>query len=105
LLAYLRASGFKTFIDDKAVGIQQHIGRHPIFAAGNSDGDFQMLERTTAGSGPIFAMIVHHDDTQREFTYDRKSHIGKIDKALDEASGRGWSVTSMKDAWKIVFAP
>ena len=67
------------FIDDKAgkpVGIQQHIGRRPLMAFGNSDGDFQMLEWTTTGPGPRFAMIVHHDDAEREWAYDRESHIG-----------------------------
>jgi phosphoglycolate phosphatase-like HAD superfamily hydrolase len=93
------------FIDDKAgkpVGIQQHIGRRPIFAAGNSDGDFQMLEWTTTGPGPRFAMIVHHDDAGREFAYDRESHIGKLDKALDAAAEKGWMIVSMKNDWKII---
>jgi hypothetical protein len=96
------------FIDDKAgkpVGIQQHIGRRPIFAAGNSDGDFQMLEWTTSGPGPRFAMIVHHDDAGREFAYDRESHIGKLAKGLDEGPKRGWSIVSMKDDWKGIFPP
>ena len=73
------------FIDDKAgkpVGIQQHIGRRPIAAFGNSDGDLQMLRWTTAGSGARFALLVHHDDAEREWAYDRTSHIGKLDKAL-----------------------
>ncbi len=94
------------FIDDKAgkpIGIQQHIGRRPIFAAGNSDGDFQMLEWTTSGPGPRFAMIVHHDDAEREFAYDRESHVGKLDKGLDEGPKRGWSIVSMKDDWKGIF--
>jgi phosphoglycolate phosphatase-like HAD superfamily hydrolase len=94
------------FIDDKAgkpVGIQQHIGRRPIFAAGNSDGDFQMLEWTTAGSGPRFGMLVHHTDADREWAYDRDSHIGKLDKCLDEAKAKGWAVTSMKDNWKTIY--
>jgi phosphoglycolate phosphatase-like HAD superfamily hydrolase len=94
------------FIDDKAgkpVGINQHIGRRPIAAFGNSDGDFQMLEWTTAGSGPRFGMIVHHDDAKREWSYDRKSSIGKLDRGLDEAPKRGWIVASMKRDWKSVF--
>jgi phosphoglycolate phosphatase-like HAD superfamily hydrolase len=94
------------FIDDKAgkpVGIHQHIGRRPIFAAGNSDGDFQMLEWTTSGPGPRFAMIVHHDDAAREFAYDRESHVGRLDKGLDEGPKRGWSVVSMKNDWNRVF--
>jgi hypothetical protein len=94
------------FIDDKSgkpVGIQRHIGRQPLMAFGNSDGDFQMLEWTTAGPGPRFAAIVHHDDEVREFAYDRHSHVGRLDKALDEAPTRGWHVISMKNDWKTVF--
>lgn len=94
------------FIDDKAgkpVGIQQHIGRRPIFAAGNSDGDFQMLEWTTADPGPRFALLIHHDDADREWAYDRDSHIGRLDKGLDEGPKRGWSVVSMKHDWKTIF--
>ena len=76
------------FIDDKAgkpVGIQQHIGRRPILAFGNSDGDLQMLQWTAAGSGARFMGLVHHTDAEREWAYDRQSHIGTLDKALDEA--------------------
>ena len=94
------------FIDDKEgkpVAIQQHIGRRPIIAFGNSDGDFQMLEWTTAGKGPRLALIVHHDDAQREFAYDRGSHIGKLEKGLDEAPQRGWSIISMKNDWKNIY--
>lgn len=94
------------FIDDKdgkPVGIQQHIGRRPIAAFGNSDGDQQMLEWTMAGNGARFALLVHHDDAQREFAYDRKSHIGTLDKAWDEAKAKGWTVVSMKDDWKRIF--
>ena len=91
--------------EGKPVGIQRHIGRRPIAAFGNSDGDFQMLEWTTAGKGPRLAMIVHHDDAEREFAYDRESHVGRLDKALSEASVRDWSVISMKDNWKIIFKP
>jgi len=94
------------FIDDKAgkpVGINQHIGRRPVAAFGNSDGDFQMLEWTTAGSGPRFGMIVHHDDAKREWAYDRKSSIGKLDRGLDEAPKRGWVVVSMQRDWKAIF--
>ena len=94
------------FIDDKAgkpVGIHQHIGRRPIFAAGNSDGDFQMLEWTTSGTGPHFGLLIHHDDAQREYAYDRESHIGRLDRALSEAPARGWSVVSMKADWKRVY--
>jgi len=94
------------FIDDKAgkpVGIHYHIGRRPIAAFGNSDGDFQMLEWTTAGSGPRFGMIVHHDDAKREWAYDRKSSIGKLDRGLDEAAKRRWVVVSMQRDWKSIF--
>jgi phosphoserine phosphatase len=94
------------FIDDKEgkpVAIQQHIGRRPIMAFGNSDGDFQMLEWTTAGKGPRLALIVHHDDAQREYAYDKGSHIGKLEKGLDEAPQRGWSIISMKNDWKNIY--
>jgi hypothetical protein len=94
------------FIDDKAgkpVCIQQHIGRRPIMAFGNSDGDFQMLEWTTSGEGLRFGLIVHHDDVEREWAYDRESHIGKLDQGLDEGAKRGWTILSMKGAWGTVF--
>lgn len=93
-------------INDKAgkpVGIESHIGRRPIFAAGNSDGDQQMLEWTMAGDGARFALLVHHDDAKREYAYDRKSHIGTLDKAWDEAVEKGWTIVSMKDDWKTIF--
>ena len=82
------------FIDDEAgkpVGIQRHIGRRPILAFGNSDGDFEMLEWTTSGPGPRLGLIVHHDDAEREFAYDRESHIGRLARGLDEAPARGWT--------------
>ena len=100
------------FIDDgpgKPLGINRFIGRRPIMAFGNSDGDLQMLQYTTAGGpadgskGPRFAGIVHHTDAEREFAYDRQSHIGKLDKALDEAAAKGWCVVDMKNDWKTVF--
>ena len=94
------------FIDDKAgkpVGIHQHIGRRPIFAAGNSDGDFQMLEWTTAGKGPHFGMLVHHTDAKREWAYDRDSHIGKLSRGLDEAKERGWLLVDMKNDWTAIY--
>jgi len=94
------------FVDDgpgKAEGINTFIGRRPIMAFGNSDGDQQMLEWTTAGSGMRFALIVHHDDSEREWAYDRKSQIGKLDKAWDEAVAKGWTILSMKDDWKTIF--
>jgi phosphoglycolate phosphatase-like HAD superfamily hydrolase len=93
------------FIDDKAgkpVGIHQHIGRRPVFAAGNSDGDFEMLEWTTTGNGPRFGMLVHHDDAEREWAYDRESHIGKLAMGLDEGPDRGWAIVSMKNDWKRI---
>jgi phosphoserine phosphatase len=94
------------FIDDKAgkpVGIHQHIGRRPVLAFGNSDGDFEMLEWTTAGEGPRLGLILHHDDGEREFAYDRESSAGRLNRGLDEAARRGWQVVSMKRDWKQVF--
>ena len=94
------------FIDDKAgkpVAINQHIGRRPIAAFGNSDGDLQTLQWATAGSGARFALLVHHTDAEREWTYDRTSSIGRLDKALDEAQAKGWTVVDMKNDWKIIF--
>jgi phosphoglycolate phosphatase-like HAD superfamily hydrolase len=94
------------FIDDKAgkpVGINQYIGRRPIAAFGNSDGDLQMLQWTTAGAGARFALIVHHTDAEREWAYDRKSSVGRLDKALDEAKAKGWTVVDMKNDWETVF--
>lgn len=94
------------FIDDKAgkpVAIGKFIGRRPILAFGNSDGDFQMLEWTTSGPGPRLGLLVRHDDARREFAYDRQSPFGRLDKALDEAPKRGWTVVSMKADWKKVF--
>lgn len=94
------------FIDDgpgKPVGINRAIGRRPIFAAGNSDGDYEMLRWTTAGEGPRFALLVHHTDAEREYAYDRKSAFGKLDKALDEAGRRNWLVVDMKNDWKKIY--
>ncbi len=94
------------FINDKAgkpVGINAHIGRRPIAAFGNSDGDLEMLEWTTASGGARLGMIVHHDDAAREYAYDRKSHFGKLDKGLVEAPKHGWTLISMKNDWKKVF--
>ena len=93
------------FIDDKAgkpVAIDRRIGRRPIFAGGNSDGDLQMLQWTTGGTGPRFGLIVHHTDAAREWAYDRDSHIGRLDKALDAAAGNGWTVVDMKNDWRVV---
>jgi hypothetical protein len=96
------------FINDKAgkpVGIHQFIGRRPLLAFGNSDGDHQMLQWTAAGSGARFMGLVHHTDAEREWAYDRQSHIGQLDKALDEALARGWTVVNMQQDWKIIFPP
>jgi hypothetical protein len=94
------------FIDDKAgkpVGINQHIGRRPIAAFGNSDGDLQMLQWVAAGGGESFCLYVHHTDADREWAYDRESGIGRLDLGLDEATARGWTVVDMKRDWKAVF--
>jgi len=94
------------FIDDKQgkpVGINQHIGRRPILAFGNSDGDLQMFQWTAAGQGSRFIGIVHHTDAEREWAYDRKSHVGRLDKALDEAKTKGWTLVNMKKDWNRVF--
>ena len=92
-------------VDDKAgkpVGIHQVIGRRPIAAFGNSDGDFEMLEWTTSRPGPHFGLIVHHTDAEREWAYDRSSHIGPLARGLDEAPKRGWIVADMKQDWKVI---
>ena len=94
------------FIDDgpgKPVGINTFIGRRPIFAFGNSDGDKEMLEWAWACGKHCFAGLVHHTDAEREYAYDRDSHVGKLDKALTEAEGRGWTVVDMKNDWKTIF--
>jgi phosphoglycolate phosphatase-like HAD superfamily hydrolase len=96
------------FIDDgpgKPAGIQTFIGRRPIAAFGNSDGDREMLEWTTAGKGTRFGLIVHHTDAEREWAYDRTSHIGKLDKALDQAKEKKWTVVDMKKDWKTIYPP
>jgi phosphoserine phosphatase len=95
------------FVDDgpgKPVGINKFIGRRPILAAGNSDGDYEMLCWVMAGHGPHFAMIIHHTDADREYAYDRKSDFGKLDKALDEAESRDWLLVDMKADWKKIYA-
>jgi hypothetical protein len=94
------------FIDDKAgkpVGINQHIGRRPIAAFGNSDGDLQMLQWVNAGSGERFCLYVHHTDAEREWKYDRDSSIGSLDEGLDEAQEKGWTVVDMKRDWSRIF--
>jgi phosphoglycolate phosphatase-like HAD superfamily hydrolase len=93
-------------VDDKAgkpVGIHRYIGRRPIAAFGNSDGDLQMLQWTCAGAGARFCLYVHHTDAEREWAYDRESHIGRLDKGLDEAAASGWTVVDMKRDWNRVF--
>ena len=94
------------FVDDKEgkpVGINSHIGRRPIAAFGNSDGDLQMLQWTAAGHGARLVLYVHHTDAEREWAYDRTSPVGQLDKGLDEASDRGWTVVDMKEDWKNVY--
>ena len=94
------------FVDDKEgkpVGIMQNIGRRPILAAGNSDGDFQMLEFTTAGTGARLGLLVHHTDAEREFAYDREGHIGVLNRGQDEAGARGWLLVDMAVDWFRVF--
>ena len=95
------------FIDDKAgkpVAIEKFIGRRPLLAFGNSDGDQQMLEWTAAGRGSRFMGLVHHTDAKREYAYDRTSDFGRLDKALDEAIAKGWIVVDMQKDWKRIFA-
>lgn len=94
------------FINDKAgkpLGILQHISRRPVLAFGNSDGDFQMLEWTTAGEGPRLGLLLHHTDAKREWAYDRESHVGRLNRGLDEAVERGWILVDMKKEWRRVF--
>jgi phosphoglycolate phosphatase-like HAD superfamily hydrolase len=94
------------FIDDKAgkpVGIQQHIGRRPIAAFGNADGDLQMLQWTCEASGPRYCLYIHHTDGEREWAYDREASIGRLDKGLDEAGTKGWTVVNMKVDWNRIF--
>jgi phosphoserine phosphatase len=94
------------FINDKAgkpVGIYQHIGRRPILAFGNSDSDMQMIEYTMAGEGRRLGLFVHHTDAEREYAYDRKSHVGTLDKALDRANAEGWIIVDMKKDWNKAF--
>jgi hypothetical protein len=96
------------FIDDKAgkpVGINEHIGRRPVMAFGNSDGDLEMLQWTAASGGSRYCLYVHHDDAEREYAYDRKDALAKFDQGWDEAVAKGWTVVSMKDDWKTIFPP
>jgi hypothetical protein len=94
------------FIDDKAgkpVGINESIGGRPIAAFGNSDGDLEMLQWATISGGVRFGAIVHHTDAEREYAYDRQSKVGKLDKALDEANSKGWTIADMKQDWRVIF--
>ena len=98
--------GGVSFVDDKEgkpVGIMRHIGQRPIFAAGNSDGDFAMLDWTTAGDGPRFGMLIHHTDAEREFAYDREGHIGVLDRSLDGAETRGWLLVDVAGDWARIW--
>jgi hypothetical protein len=88
---------------DKPVNINLHIGRRPILAFGNSDGDFQMLEYVTTGDGARLGLILHHDDAEREYAYDRESHVGRLDRGLDEAATRGWVIVSIAQDFGTVF--
>jgi hypothetical protein len=94
------------FIDDKEgkpLGIDSHIGKRPIFVAGNSDGDVAMLEWSTAGEGPRFGMIVHHTDAVREWAYDRDSTVGRLDVGLDQAPAKRWLLVDMAKDWATVW--
>lgn len=94
------------FVDDRAgkpVGIQRAIGRRPLAAFGNSDGDYEMLRWTTSGPGPRLGLVVHHTDAAREWAYDRESPVGRLARALDEAPRHGWVVVDMKDDWKVIY--
>lgn len=94
------------FIDDKEgkpIGINRHIGQRPLIAVGNSDGDYAMLDWTTAGSGPRLGVLIRHTDAEREWRYDRDSAIGRLDQGLDDAPGKGWLIVDMKRDWRYVF--
>jgi len=96
------------FVDDgagKVIGINRFIGRRPVFAFGNYDGDHQMLQYTAAGDGARFMGLVHHTDAEREYAYDRQSRVGKLDKALDDATAKGWTVVDIKRDWSTIFPP
>ncbi|MGB5355711.1 MAG: haloacid dehalogenase-like hydrolase, partial [Eudoraea sp.] len=94
------------FIDDKdgkPVGINKFIGKRPIFASGNSDGDLQMLQYADSNDYQSFMLYLHHTDAEREWAYDRNSHIGRLDKGLDEATAKGWTIIDMKNDWKTIY--
>ncbi len=105
VLLKLPAINFVDDKDGKPVGINEHIGRRPVMAFGNSDGDLEMLQWTAASSGSRYCLYVHHDDAEREYAYDRKDALAKLDKGWDEAVAKGWTVVSMKDDWKTIFPP
>ena len=94
------------FIDDKEgkpIGIHKFIGRKPIFCSGNSDGDLAMMQYSASGEGKRFMLYLHHTDSVREWAYDRKSSVGRLDKGLDEALEKGWTVIDMKEDWKLIY--
>jgi hypothetical protein len=91
--------------DGKPVGINRHIGYRPLAAFGNSDGDLEMLQYTTAGEGPRFALYVHHTDAEREWAYDRESSVGHLEVGLEEAKAKGWTVVDMRRDWKVIYPP
>lgn len=103
VLLKLPAVDFVDDVEGKPIAIQKIIGRRPIAAFGNSDGDLPMLQWTAAGPGLRFCLYVHHTDAEREWAYDRASSIGRLDKGLDEAAAKGWTVVDMKRDWKLVF--
>jgi phosphoglycolate phosphatase-like HAD superfamily hydrolase len=103
VLMKLPAVNFVDDKDGKPIAIHRHIGRRPIAAFGNSDGDLQMLQWTASGSGARLSALVHHTDAEREWAYDRASSIGRLDKGLDEAEARGWPVIDMKEDWRIIY--
>lgn len=103
VLVKLPALDFFDDKDGKPIAIQKFIGRRPTAAFGNSDGDLQMLQWTCDGSGARLCLYVHHTDAEREWAYDRKSSIGRLDKGLDEAQAKGWTVVSMKNDWNRIF--
>ncbi|MCO1334763.1 haloacid dehalogenase-like hydrolase [Microbulbifer sp. OS29] len=96
---------FLTDKQGKPLAINEFIGRRPVFAAGNSDGDLQMLEWTTSAAGPRFGMLIHHTDASREWAYDKKSDVGRLDKALKAAKPNGWLVVDMANDWRQVYPP
>lgn len=102
-LVHLPEINFLALREGKAIGINDYIGRRPIAAFGNSDGDLQMLQWTTAGNGASFALLVHHTDAEREFAYDLSTSYGRLDKALVEAKAKAWTVVDMKNDWKVVY--